>query len=225
VPAGSEVAINSLTVSDTFGLTTAIPHYADFDGSPGAWRMFALTAGTPDAASASPHLLVLTPSAVVPTDGPAVEEVLLLRDESANMVWGVERMAVGPAGLPVDRALAWKTALPLAPAATIGAPLSYRLGATVPEYWIPFLPVPVGNGPVRMRRGRMPTAPSGPMGRMLAYPALTIFLEELPREGVHLERRYRLARAANGSTHLWMGRRRSIGRGEGRSGLRFDYLE
>jgi hypothetical protein len=224
-PAGSEVTIKSLTVSDTFGLTTAIPHYADFDGPAGGWRMFALTADTPVAATASAHLLVLTPSAVVPTDGAALEDVLLLRDEAANMAWGVERTAVGPAGVTLDRALAWKTALPSAPAATIGAPLAYRLGSIVPDYWIPFLPVSVGTGPLRMRRGRMPTAPSGPMGRMLAYPGLTIFLEELPREGVHLERRYRLARGVDGSTHVWIGRRRSTGSGEGRSGLRFDYLE
>ena len=54
---------------------------------------------------------------------------------------------------------------------------------------------------------------------------MTIFLEELPREGVHLERRYRATRGPDGATHLWIGRRRSVGRGEGRSGLQFDYLE
>src|SRR5262249_6476840 len=42
----------------------------------------------------------------------------------------------------------------------------------------------------------MPTATSGPLGRLLGYPGLTIFLEELPREGVHLERRYRVARGS-----------------------------
>jgi hypothetical protein len=149
----------------------------------------------------------------------------MLRDESANMAWGVERTVMGPAGASVDRALAWKTALPPIPPPTIGASSSYRLGSSVPDYWIPFLPVAVDTGPLRMRRGRMPTAGSGPLGRLLAYVGLTIFLEELPREGVHLERRYRAARGPDGSTHLWIGRRRSTGSGQGRSGLRFDYLE
>jgi hypothetical protein len=76
-----------------------------------------------------------------------------------------------------------------------------------------------------MRRGTLPTAASGPLGRLLGYPGLTMFLEELPREGVHLERRYRHARGLDGSPCLWIGRRRSTGRGEGRSGLRFDFLE
>jgi hypothetical protein len=223
VPVGSEVAVNSVTVSDTFGVTTTIPHYIDFDGANGGWRLFAVAADTPANTAASAHLLVVTPGAVVPVDGAAIEDVLLLRDESANMAWGVERTAVGPAGTPVDRALAWKTALPSALPPTMS--LSYRLGSTVPDYWIPFLPVGVDTGPLRMRRGRMPTAGNGPLGRMLAYGGLTIFLEELPREGVHLERRYRAARGTDGSTHLWVGRRRSTGSGEGRSGLRFDYLE
>jgi hypothetical protein len=223
VPVGSEVAVNFVAVADTFGVTTTIPHYIDVDGVSGGWRMFALAASTPATAAASAHLLVVTPGAVTPTDGAAIEDVLLLRDESANMVWGVERTAVGPSGAPIDRALAWKAALPQAP--PIAVSLRYRLGSTVPDYWIPFLPVPIDTGPVRMRRGRMPTAGSGPMGRMLAYTGLTIFLEELPREGVHLERRYRAARGTDGSTYLWIGRRRSTGSGEGRSGLRFDYLE
>ena len=45
VPVGSEITVNMLTVTDTFGLTTPIPHYTDVDGAGGGWRMFALTAG------------------------------------------------------------------------------------------------------------------------------------------------------------------------------------
>jgi hypothetical protein len=73
--------------------------------------------------------------------------------------------------------------------------------------------------------GRLPTAASGPIGQLLSYPALTIFLEELPQEGVLLKRLYRYARGLDGSTHVWIGRQRSVGKGEGRSGLRFDFLQ
>ena len=95
----------------------------------------------------------------------------------------------------------------------------------MPDYWIPFLPVAVDNGPVQLRRGRLPTAATGPKGELLAYPDQTIFFEELPREGVHLQRRYRFARGLDGRTCLWIGRLRSTGSGPGRSGLRFDYLD
>jgi hypothetical protein len=60
---------------------------------------------------------------------------------------------------------------------------------------------------------------------MLDYPSQTMFFEELPREGIHLRRRYRYARGLDGSTFVWIGRLRSAGTGEGRSGLRFDYLD
>jgi hypothetical protein len=226
VPVGGEVVVNSLTVSDTFGLTTTIPHYIDVDGSASGWRMFALATATPGAAPASAHLLVVTPGAVAPTDGAAIEDVLMLRDEPANMVWGVERTVVGPAGSLVDRALAWKTALPPTAPPVAGAPLAYRLGSTVPDHWVPFLPLAANGATVQMQLAEMPPpAANRPMGRLLGYQPLKIFLEELPREGVRLQRRYRAARGPDGSTHIWIGRLRSTGSGEGRSGLRFDYLE
>jgi hypothetical protein len=44
VPVGSGVTVNSLTVTDTLGVTTPIPHYVDADGTTGGWRVFALSA-------------------------------------------------------------------------------------------------------------------------------------------------------------------------------------
>ncbi|HEY4358997.1 MAG TPA: hypothetical protein VGN16_24840 [Acidobacteriaceae bacterium] len=229
VPVGSQVVINALNVADTFGIITKVPHYAAADGLGAPWRMFSLGAtGGPvlrSAADNPANLLVIPPSAVASLDSVAIEDVLFLRDELAEMVWGVERTAVGPSGLPTDRSLAWKTSAPPVPPPSVDAPPAYRLGTTVPDYWIPFLPVDVDTGPLQMRRGRLPTAASGPMGQFLNYPAQTIPLEELPQEGVHLERVYRYARGTDGSTHLWIGRRRTTGLGEGRSGLRFDILD
>jgi hypothetical protein len=51
-----------------------------------------------------------------------------------------------------------------------------------------------------------------------------IYEEEIPREGVRVTRSYQLARWHDGSTHLWIGRRKRVGSGEGSSGLRFDSL-
>ena len=221
VPAGSQVTIESLTVADTFGVTTAIPHYSEVDGASSQWRMFCMSSdqGTP------PRLLAILPNAVGALDSAAIEDVLLLRDELADMAWGVETTAVAASGLATDRALAYHRGVPETPPSGGDAAPKYRLGSKVPDYWIPFLPVAVAGGPLRMRRGKLPTSTTGPMGRLLSYPGLTMFLEELPREGVHLERRYRYARGPDGSTYVWIGRQRSTGRGEGRSGLRFDYLE
>jgi hypothetical protein len=51
-----------------------------------------------------------------------------------------------------------------------------------------------------------------------------LYEEEVPREGVRVTRVYQYTRWCDGSSHLWIGRRKRIGRGEGSSGLRFDVL-
>jgi hypothetical protein len=229
-PIGSQLWITSLSVADTFGITTTIPHYSTVDGKLGRWHMFSISPdpSTPPVFStlAQPPLpLLLTPSAIAPLDSSAIEDVLLLRDELASLVWGIERTVTGASGLPLDRTLEWRINAP-PPAPPSGDPtLHYRLGSTVPDYWLPYLPVKLDPaGHLQLRRGRLPTTATGPQGRMLAD-TRAMFLEEVPREGVHLERRYRWARGVDGAGYLWIGRRRSTGRGEGRSGLRFDYLE
>jgi hypothetical protein len=54
---------------------------------------------------------------------------------------------------------------------------------------------------------------------------LAIFEEEIPREGARVTRTFQMARSPDGSTHLWIGRRKNVGRGEGSSGLKFDRAE
>jgi hypothetical protein len=60
---------------------------------------------------------------------------------------------------------------------------------------------------------------------MVKDPGITLREEEVPREGARVTRAYQLARWIDGTTHLWLGRRKAIGRGEGSSGLRFDTME
>ena len=52
---------------------------------------------------------------------------------------------------------------------------------------------------------------------------LSIFEEEIPREGMRVTRTYQLARWQDGSTHLWIGRRNVVGSGEGSSGTAVPY--
>jgi hypothetical protein len=57
-------------------------------------------------------------------------------------------------------------------------------------------------------------------GRALTFADLGT-AKEIPREGA-VTRSYQYARWIGGVPLLWIGRRKSIGRGEGSSGLRFD---
>jgi hypothetical protein len=230
VPMGSEFLITSLSISDTFGIATAIPHYSAIDGPSEKWHMFSLSVDplAPPVLStvaAPPQPLLLTPSAVAAVNSLAIEDVLLLRDEVAEVAWGIEQSVLGASGLPLDRTLEWRITAPVIPPPSGDPVLHYRLGSTVPNYWIPFLPVQIDAAHhLQLRRGRLPGPATQPQGRLLAEDT-SMFLEEIPREGVHLGRRYRWARGIDGSGYLWIGRLRTVGRGEGRSGLRFDYVE
>ena len=118
LPTGSAAVIASLTVADTFGVTTKIPHYSAVDGPAANWRLFTATAPPAIAGAATaapPHALLIPPSAVAPIDGAPIEEVLLLRDELSHMAWGIERTVTGPSGQPFDRATQWNIILPVTP--------------------------------------------------------------------------------------------------------------
>ena len=81
---------------------------------------------------------------------------------------------------------------------------------------------------LRLQRGRVLKPDGTPQfidakGRLLnpdrEPPAgLMLYEEEIPRERVRVTRSCQLARWQDGSTHLWIGRRKRIGGGEGSSG-------
>jgi hypothetical protein len=88
----------------------------------------------------------------------------------------------------------------------------------------------VGNG-LRLKRGAVLDTEGIPqpvhaLGRILeSGHELLLFEEEVPREGARVTRSYQWARWIDGSSHLWVGRRKGVGRGEGSSNLRFDALD
>jgi len=49
--------------------------------------------------------------------------------------------------------------------------------------------------------------------------------EEIPRAGVRVTRTFQRTRWFDGTTFLWLGRRKQVGRGEGSSGLKFDQID
>ena len=129
----------------------------------------------------------------------------------------------------------------------MGPALVYRLASTVPDHWIPFAPVSVDpvaavtNPVIQLERRtiqrlgpdgvRRPLQPKGlllrsdPTRPPESEPPLRIEEEEVPREGALVERRFQYARWFDGAGLLWLGRRKTVGRGESSSGLRFDILD
>jgi hypothetical protein len=227
VETGSLCTVHSLVVTDTFGERLSIPHAS----AKGPWRMFQLSAD--EIATERPPQLFVPPVVLKNVQGPPIEDVVFFRDEMANMAWAVERVVQGADGRAVNRHDEYAER---AVAAAAGAPagaLRYELASTVPDHWIPLAPVQMEDSrAIRLRRAAMLDGNGVPQfnrakGRILTpQPGrrLDLFEEEVPREGVRVTRNYQYTRWLDGTTHVWIGRRKDIGRGEGSSELRFDSL-
>jgi hypothetical protein len=233
---GSLARVRTLEVTDTFGVRLEIP--ASQPGDPGAtWGLYYLSeAGrtlTHRVASAD-RLLLLPPTLASSLSSAPIEEVLLIRDEMANMAWAIERTVTGADGRPVDRFEAYqasrRAASPPAPVPE-GTAVEYRLASSIPHHWIPLVPVHTGTDhrAVALQRGAMLDPETGqgilPLGRILTPGRRLIFPDEtVSRAGERVTRHFQHARWIEGSSLLWVGRRRRPGRGEGSSGLRFDRI-
>ena len=237
-PVGSLYSITTLSVTDTFGVVTEIPRTRAAVGDGAGWSLFELGGRSARLTNqrAAPGLL-LAPTLASRIEGAPLEQVALFRDEMANMVWGVERRVQGASGASYDRLdEASRRALSQqVTGAAVSAELVYRLATDVPAHWLPYVPVPAaGNSATHpvielQRRAMLRTEADGTRQRMLPRGQLLaqgdrLEEEEVPREGVVVERAFQYARWFDGRALLWVGRRKTAGRGEGASGLRFDTL-
>lgn len=235
---GAVYRVRSLVVTDTFGERTLVRSAAAVDGGRRDWRMFSpAPVATPSLTSSraddSAELLVLAPAIAAGVEGDAIEEVVLARDEMANLGWAIEHTVEGAAGGRIDRTASGRDGA-VTPPAGDGDGLRYRLATTVPANWLPLVPVRVdpAEPDVRLRRGRVlldrdgePVTPVA-LGRILDPGSpLDIREEEVPRGGARVTRHDHVARWIGGSTHRWVGRRKRPARGDAWSGLRFDAVE
>jgi hypothetical protein len=235
LPVGSLTETRSLVVSDTFGVRTLLRPHGDPALPHAAWSLFQLSP-TPGRDTVRgrplPNLFFLPPSVVQTIEGATLEELLLLRDEMANLAWAIERRIESPLEAALERA----TENDAAPPAPAGEVPVYRLTAETPPHWVPLLPVLVDETTREVRLARAATlAPDGSRrivraeGRLLVDPAaptapLLIREEEVPREGARVRRTYQSARWLDGRLVVWAGHRKNVGRGEGSSGLAFDTI-
>lgn len=225
MPVGS-VCCSALTMVDVFGESVDIPR-ADAASVATQWTMFSTSTDT--GATAGFFALPATAAGTV-LDGPALEQVRFLRDDTSAIAWAVERTIESSLGIPwiaVDR-------LPPAPPPPTTSGLAYRIASQVPANWIPFVPVKLAaTGEVVLERASLLSLDTDVtlpvrLGRILEPTSrasgsrYSLREEMIPREGVQVVRRARYARGADGASYVWVSRARSVGEGEGWSGLRFD---
>ena len=218
LPIGSLTRVTSLVVADTFGMKLSIESANRRQGKQGATRfcLFALSersGSTPVVVTSRRHP-ILAPVSGQMLSTAAVEDVLLLRDEMANLAWAVERRYEGERGLPVER---HETAVLAAPERAVpgrDATLTYRLGTEVPPYWFPLIPT-LASDDVSLVLSRQQSAGD----RQLPTAGCSQWAEPRsrrrgPREGTRLLRDTAMTRWSNGRVFVWSRRRREIGRGE-----------
>jgi hypothetical protein len=244
LPLGSIAAVRGIALTNVFGERTWIEPVPTQGGAAwDRWSMFQLT-GNDTAA------LVLVPSTPFVLEGAPLEEVAMVRDETANLVFGIEARVPmtaggskpgGEAGRELLRAMERIHGAPPAPPAAV-APVRFQLMNTSPEHWIPFVPVhvPGSTREIQLQRGAMPRMvgndpanfkPVEPRTSLLRpgldqTPRVPYFVheEEVPRAGVHVSIAYQRTRWLDGRVFVWLGASKTTGRGEASSGLAFDQL-
>jgi hypothetical protein len=178
LPAGSIAQVRGLAVTSVFGERTWIEAAGTGqDDDWQRWAMFLVNVTGPGNQSADTSL-VLLPTTVKVQEGRPLDEVLLVRDEVANMVWGVEGTIPLPIGRgkpgreaalesrafferDLERRLGGPPAPPLGVAE--GARIRYQVMRAVPENWIPFIPVHLDadNREIQLQRAAMPRIMEG----------------------------------------------------------------
>jgi len=239
LPVGSLAKTNYILVRDVFGKLTVVRR-ADNGAAPGTdrWTMFSITDRSGATEGLSDYFIL------PPTSGPAMqlgsvlEDVRFGRDEMANMAWGIERTTPSPIGEPRsgrerDAEIDARRNPPAVPQNS-DFPLRYSIESEVPANWIPLLPIQPDptNPSIVLQRGRALKATStGPepvsaLSKILnPGPPSSIYRiaeEEIPRSGLRVERIVYRTRWIDGTSHLWVQRRRGIGAGESQSNLNFD---
>lgn len=253
---GSIIAVEGLAVTNVFGERFWIEAAGSgADDNWQRWSMFTVAVKGKAQERADTSLLLLPTVPKIQESAP-LEEVMLIRDEVANMVWGIEKTIPAPTGqgkrgseaatetLNFQRRLLAAKLGGLPPAGPIDyqASIRYEVMNTVPEHWIPFIPVHVKNDirAIQLQRAALPRVLEGdpdkpqkvrPRTALLRTgldqaPAAAYYLheEEVPRAGVRVTQSFQRTRWRDGAVFVWLGARKQTGRGEGASGLAFDRI-
>jgi hypothetical protein len=229
LPVGRLIESASLVVTDTFGVRTLLRPAGALTS--GRWGLFQHAMPVEDdEAEGVPisNLLYLAPRVAQPLIGPVVEQITLTRDEQANVGWAIEQIVESPMQVGVTLS----DARPADPAGDPDVAPDYRLSHE-PPHWIPLLPVRTGpDEQVALARGSVLDVTGGrrlveSVTSLLAGDrdgTLLIPEEEVPDDGLVVQRHYQAARWVDGTLHVWAAHRARPAGQLPSAGLRFDTL-
>jgi hypothetical protein len=231
LPAGALAKLQGLAVTNVFGERFWIEGAGrGIDKNWSRWSMFTINVRNAPAGAMADTTLLLLPTLAKSQDGPPVEEVMLVRDEVANMAWGVERTVALPTGLSrrgSEVAAQTLDFLEMLASGGVAPPVPPPMAAAVRQ--------------VQLQRAAMPRVlpgtPPPPAEKVqpqtmllregLDLPVPTTYFiheEEVPRAGAQVTQYYSRTRWTSGRVFTWFRARKQTGRGEASSGLGFDRL-
>ncbi len=227
--------VKGLVVTDVFGERTLIR--AANEGNENVWQRWSMfNLSNSDDMSLYNHQFFLPSTLTHTLESEPIEKVNFIRDEMVNMVWGIEDVIPDAGGKGINgHEAADQTGVLPPPIINSTAPIRYLLGTSVPENWIPFLPVQKAHSvqEIYFQRAAMPKLGVPPVdvikpkGVLLNEAPTPYYIneEEIPNAGTIVSRSYQRVRWYGGITYLWLGRYRETGRGQGVSNLSFDQVE
>ena len=263
IEAGTVLQVGEITIKDSFGHVFSIDtrqHYELRDHVPqernvgfqDRWAIFAhVDYKAYDKSDFRTHPGLLFPPTLQRVEqGAPIEEVQFLRDEMANMVWGVEERVSDLCGGSLDSRSRSDKVLSIideerkvddrdviAPA---DADYSFLIQNRVPLHWIPFIPQNLKGNPrdIVFRRGRMPIwyngdyQPVRPSSQLLGVKKDAngkvvpryIYEEEIQGYGTKVGLYPQRTRWFNGTSFTWVGYEKKISGTQANSGLMFDTL-
>lgn len=239
-PVGCFIDVKNLTVVDSFGKTTVIGPVSSNNTGDMEWKFFTLNKINTGNNQPQDNSLLIPQTMIKAQQSAPIEEVRFMRDEMANMVWGIESVVPAPLGngrpgseLNTDK-----------PVAETGDKLWYVERTGVPVQWIPFVPIKNSQSKTVLRRGKLvdesgktirpntsllragldknDVLARGANGKSVTY---DIEENEVPRDGITVTKTFQRTRWTNGEVYVWLGMQKSAGKREGQSGLAFDQLQ
>jgi hypothetical protein len=151
MPTGTVADVRGLVLTNVFGERFWIE--AAGSGADDDWQRWSVYTVSLKGGKVDTSLL-LAPTAPKVQEGPPLDEVVFIRDEVANMVWGIERVIPAADGRGrsggvaahetrafLQRLLASGGTAPPLPLLENAAAIRYAAMSSVPEHWIPFIAV------------------------------------------------------------------------------------
>lgn len=253
--AGTISSIKGLVVTNVFGERIWVnPTGKGQDDDWRRWTMYTVNQKGKGVQDADNSLLLL-PTVPKIQESQPIEQFVMIRDEIANMVWAIETDINLPSGRKSKAAEAARELYSFYKRLVAdseeenseeGEPVAnirYKIMNSVPENWIPFIPVHIDENKreIQLQRAAMPRIIPGddveniervrPRSILLRegldnspQKAYYLFEEEVLRAGIIVNQSYQRTRWYNGKIFNWLGIRKTTGRGEGSSGLAFDKL-